>query len=183
MSKDIISSKARKTLRYVTVISVPILFGLLAVLFWKYFLYDNGLFFSKDAETPILYIIMPPVGFIYVIFASIAVNSAFDKHKNIRRSITRKDVDTYVERADQKIPGIMHVLIAMPSVALLFVAMTHQYVDFYAGVATVFLVSFVISTTWVVVNELDNGHKRSYVRHKVPEHWRDKKAEEHFSED
>lgn len=176
-----IKAGVRQSLRYAVVVLAPVLAGILAVLLWKFALYDNGIYFSSDAETPILYIIMPPVGFIYVIFASIAVNSAFDKQKTITRSVIRRDVDTYIERRDQRVPPLMHILVAMPSIVLLYIAMTYQYADFYAGVATVFLVTFVISTTWFVINELDNGHRRKNFREKVPEDWHVKKAEEHFN--
>lgn len=171
-----------KTLRHISVVVAPFLIGVATVLLWKFCLYDNGISFKPEAETPILYMIIPPVGFIYVIFASLAVNSVFDKYKQIARSVVRKDIDTYLERRDQQLPGLMHILVAMPSLVLLFLVVTYRYADFYAGVATVFLVTFVVSLTWMVIHELDNTHKRSYFRATVPPHWHTKQPHKHFQE-
>lgn len=152
------------------------------VLFWKLFLYDNSIYFSPEAETPFLYMIIPLVGFVYVIFASLAVSSAFENYKQIARSVVRKDLDVYLERRGQRLPILMRILVGMPSLILLFLALMYQYADFPAGVASVFLITLVISLTWVVINELDNTHKRSYFKINVPSHWHTKKAETHFKE-
>ena len=180
VKKEVILPK--KALRYIGIILYPTIVSGFVVLLWKVFLYDNGLYFSPDAEAPILYMIIPLVGFIYVIFASLAVNSVFEKHKQISRSVVRKDVSTYLEHRDQQLPVLMHILVAMPSMILLFLALSYHYADFHAGIAAVFLVTFVVSLTWVVINGLDNAHKKAYSKASVPPHWHKKKPEEHFQE-
>ena len=176
-------NKVRRFFRYVWIILIPLLVSAGAVAVWKFLLYDNGLYFNPEAEAAILYLIVPPVGFIYVIFASLAVNAVFEKHRQLSRSVTRKDVKAYMEYRDQRIPGLMHILIAMPSAILLFLAMTYHYADFYAGVAGVFLVTSVVSLTWVVVYELDVSHRRHYTKNSGPDHWRKARPEDYFSDD
>lgn len=173
----------RRSLRYAWVICVPLAVSAAAVAVWKFLLYDKGLYFNPEAEAPILYLIVPPVGFIYVIFASLAVNAVFEKHRRLSRSITRKDIKEFIEHRDQHIPVLMYILIAMPSAILLFLAMTYYYVDFYAGVASVFLVTSVVTLTWVVVYELDVSHRRGYSKVSGPEHWRKARSEDYFSDE
>ncbi len=168
--------------RYVAVVLQAFAVSLLAVLFWKFILYDNGIYFSHDAENTILYLMIPPVGFIYVIFASLAVSSVFDQYKQISRSVVRKDLDTFLEHRDQQLPVLMHILISVPSVILILLAMAYQYHDFHAGIAAVFLVTFVIAITWFIVNELDNHHRRAHAKQVVPKHWHEIKTHEHFKE-
>lgn len=171
-----------QVVRHIAVVVKPVIISVAAVLFWKFLLYNNGFYFNVEAENPILYMIIPPVGFIYVIFASLAVNSVFEKHKHITRSVVRKDIDAYLERRDQRLPTLMHILIAMPSLILLFLAMTYHYVDYHAGVTAVFAVTLVVSLTWLVIYELDNTHQRPHFKKKTPAHWHEKKPEDHFQE-
>lgn len=173
----------RRLFRYAWVVCVPLFVSTLAVVAWKFLLYDRGLYFNPEAETPILYLIVPPVGFIYVIFASLAVNAVFEKHRRLSRSIVRKDIKAYIEHREQHLPVLMYILIAMPSAILLFLAMTYYYVDFYGGVASVFLVTSVITLTWTVVYELDTSHKRHYSKVSGPDHWRKARSEDYFSDE
>lgn len=158
------------TFRYLGVIIYPFIVSVLCVLLWQV-LRSNGIYFSAEAETPILYVIIPPVGFIYVIFASLAVNSVFDKYKEINQSIVRKDIKEYIARRDQRLPALMHLLVSVPSLVLLFLVITYNYSDFYGGMASVFLVTLVISITWMVINELDNDHQRPHAKARIPSHW------------
>lgn len=172
----------KKTIRYIIVVIYPLLISIAMASAWAFLLYNNGIYFSPEAETPFLYMIIPLVGFVYVIFASLAVNSVFDKYKEVKRSVVRKDIGTYLEHREQQLPVLMRILVAIPSLILLFLALMYQYADFPAGVASVFLVTLVVSTTWIVINELDNIHERAYFKTKVPSHWRSQKAENHFKE-
>lgn len=173
----------QKRFQYIKVILYPLVVSGLAVLAWKFLLKDNGLYFSADAEAPILYMIIPPVGFIYVIFASLAVNSVFDKFKRLRQSVTRKDIAEYITYRDQQLPVLMHFLVAIPSLVLLFIVVTYQYNDLSAGIATVFLVTLVISLTWMVIYQLDNDHKKPARRTHAPSHWHTTQAEDYFKEE
>lgn len=163
------------------VIVYPLLISILAVLGWFYLLKENGLYFSAEAETPVLYMILPPVGFIYVIFASLAINSVFDKYKQLHKSITRKDLKEYVTLRDQHLPVLMYILVAVPSLVLLFLVATYQYSDVAAGMASVFLVTLVVSLTWTVIYELDNDHRRPHTKKRTPSDWHEIESEDFFN--
>jgi hypothetical protein len=166
------TEKKNRNYRVAGVIVIPALISVAITLFWKFVLNDQGLYFDKDTETSLLEVLLPLVGFTYVIFASIAVNSAFDRYKTIRRSVARRDVHAYLEHRDQHLPALLHVLVAIPSLILLFIALTHRYDNIAVGTAAVYAVSLVILITLAVINELDNDHKRKHFRNQIPKHWR-----------
>lgn len=167
---------------YVLLVMKPVLFTLLAVLFWKYALYNNSIFFSKEAENAILFVIIPPVGFMYVIFASIAVNSVFDKFKIISQSVTTKDQATYMKHRDHRLPALMHLLVGVPSAILVALAMLYQYPDLYAGAASVASVVFVIAITWTIIVAFDKHHQKPHGLKSVPVKWRGVEAHDFFTE-
>jgi hypothetical protein len=171
----------RKTVQYAWVLLKAVIIGILAVVLWRWGLYAHGYYFNTEAELPIFYMIIPPVGFIYVIFASLAVNSVFEQYKIIQRSVVRNDLDTYLEHRDERLPGLMHILVSVPSVVLLFLVMTYQYIDKTIGIVAVFSVTLVISLTWLVIVELDNVPRRYHFKKKVPEKWHEKDPKDHFS--
>jgi len=166
--KEIKQELARK---YTVILLMPILVGLLLVFFWRYVLYANGIYFNEKAETPVLYLIIPLVGFIYVIFASIAVNSALDKYKTITKSITQADVETYLLHREAKMPALLHILVGAPSLILVLLAVFFNYPEIYIGGVAVFSIVFVVSQTWIIVTELDNFHTRKSFKAQVPQHW------------
>lgn len=170
------SSKNRKTLRHTGVLLLPFIIAAIAVVVWRWLLYDNGLYFSQEAETPFLYMIMPLVGFIYVIFASLAVSAVLDRYQRLLRSVSRKDMATYLDHHEQQLPGMMRGLVAIPSIILLLLAMFYQYADVYAGVAAVYTVTCVVTLTWLVISELDTVHQRTYFKNMTPTHWRHEAA-------
>lgn len=182
MTKQKKQHRLRRFFRHLWVIVVPLLVAAAAVCVWKLFLYDRGIYFNPEAEAPILYLIVPPVGFIYVIFASLAINAVFERHRQLARSITRKDIKSYLEYRDQRLPGLMYILIAMPSLILLFLAMIYYYVDFHAGIAAVFLVTSVVALTWTVVYELDASHRRKSSKVSGPDHWRHADINDYFDD-
>lgn len=162
----------RKTLRYTGVLLAPFVVAAIVAVVWRYGLHQHGLYFSQEAETPFLYMIMPLVGFIYVIFASLAVNTALARYQRLLRSVGRNDMNTYLDHHDQQLPGLMRGLVAIPSVILLLLALLYQYADVYAGVLSVYTVTVVVSLTWFVISELDTVHRRTYFKAITPAHWR-----------
>lgn len=176
------TEKRQRNFRIAGVIFVPALVSLIITSIWKFALYDNGIYFNKEAEAPLLDMIIPPVGFIYVIFASIAVDSVLKRYKTINQSAVRKDVHTYLEHRDQRLPAFIHILVAIPSLILIFVALTYQYSDAMVGMAAVFAVSLVVLITLAITNELDSHHHRKHFKQKIPKHWHDLNPHEFFKE-
>lgn len=168
----------QRTLRHTGILLAPFVIAAVAAALWRWGLYEHGIYFSQEAETPFLYLIMPLVGFVYVIFASLAVNAVLARYQKLLRSVHRKDMAAYLDHHEQQLPGLMRGLVAVPSIILLLLAALYQYTDVTAGIASVYTVTLVVTLTWLVISELDTVHRRAYFKHITPSHWHKEVAEE-----
>lgn len=168
--------------RHAPIVVKPFLIAIAGVLFWKFVLYDNSIGFDKDAENPLLLMILPLVSFVYVIFASIAVNSVFEEYKIISKSVVQKDLDTFLLHRDEQLPILIHILIAAPSFILILLSMLFFYENVYVGIAAVFSVVFVITTTWIVATELDDFENGIWFKENIPQEWHKVDVKEYFAE-
>lgn len=166
--------------RHIWIILKPTFASILMVLIWKFALVNNGIMFNKSAENPILFMILPLVAFIYVIFASLAVSSVFNEYKTISRSVIKSDLETFLLHRDEQLPIMMHILVGAPSIFLILISMMFNYADFYIGATSVFAVVFVVVITWVISTELDDYRKSIWFKEKIPPHWYEIDIDEHF---
>lgn len=172
--------KREITKKHILVVLSPVLAAILVTLFWRYVLYENEIYFSEEAENPLLYLIMPVIAFIYVIFASIAVNLVLDKYKEIENSVVKSDIDQFMLHKDQRVPTLLHILMGAPSIILVALALFFNYLDVYIGAAAVFSVVFVVAQTWFIITELDRFHTRPHFKKRTPKNWHEKSSHDHF---
>ncbi len=168
--------------RHLPVVLKPLVAAGIVSLIWKLALCDNGIKFSKEAENPVLFIIIPLVGFIYVIFASLAVNSVFEEYKTISRSVVKSDLETFLIHRDEQLPIMMHILVGAPSLILILTAMLFGYGSAWAGLFSVFCVSFVVTLIWVIATELDDYRKSIWFKETIPEEWYKIDVQEFFKD-
>jgi len=168
--------------RHMPVLLKPIVGGVVAVVVWKFLLHDHHIFFGAHLENPLLFLVMPLVAFVYVIFASIAVESVFKEYKTISRCVVKSDLETFLLHRDEQLPIMMHILVGAPSIILVLLAVLFHYNDVYIGIASVFCVVFVVILTWFVVTELDDYEKSIWFREKIPKYWFEVDVEAYFSE-
>ncbi|MEO5627919.1 MAG: hypothetical protein ABIQ89_03450 [Candidatus Saccharimonadales bacterium] len=166
--------------RHLPVVIKPAVAGLLMVLVWKFVIYDHDLSFAKSAENPLLLMIIPLVGFIYVIFASLAISSVFDEYKTISRCVVKSDLETFLIHRDEQLPIMMHILVGAPSLILVLFAIFFRYEDPYIAVAAIFSVVFMIVITWVIATELDRYEKSIWFKEKIPKDWYEVDVSEYF---
>lgn len=166
--------------RHIWIVLKPAIAGVLMVLLWKYVLLNNGVVFSKSSENPILFMILPLVAFIYVIFASIAVGSVFDEYKTISRCVVKSDLETFLLHRDEQLPIMMHILVGAPSVILILISMLFNYTDTLIGATSIFSVVFVVVITWVIATELDDYRKSIWFKEKIPARWYEIDIDEYF---
>ena len=168
--------------RHFPVVARPIGASLLIVIGWYFILYKNGIGFSSADENPLLFIILPLVSFVYVIFASISINSVFDEYKTISKAVVRRDLETFLLHRDEQLPILLHILVAIPSFILVVLTLLFHYQDPLVGAASIFAVSFIIITTWIVGTELDNFEKSIWFKESTPKEWLEIDIEEYFKE-
>lgn len=157
--------------RHLPVVLRPLVGSVSAVVVWYYVLYINGIGFEKDAENPLLFIILPLVSFVYVIFASIAINSVFDEYKIVAKAVVKRDLETFLLHRDEQIPILLYILIAIPSGLLVILSMLFHYENPIIGACAVFSVCFIIFTAWLVSTELDNFEKGIWFKESIPQEW------------
>lgn len=168
--------------RHLPIVLKPLLVALLGLAVWKFLLVNNGIHFVREAENPLLFLILPLVSFIYVIFASIAVGSVFEEYKTIARSVVGLDLETFLLHRDEQLPILVNILVAAPSIILIALVLLFPYQDTWVGIASVFTVIFVVSTTWIVATELDDYESGIWFKEKVPEDWHKIDIEEYFKD-
>ena len=166
--------------RHIPVVLKPLIVALLGVALWKFVFYDSGITFGKESENPILFLILPLVSFVYVIFASIAVGSVFDEYKKLSQAVVQKDLDTFLTHRDEQLPILIHILIGVPSIILVVLSLLFHYENLYIGMSAIFAVFYVVASTWMVVTELDNFRNSIWFKHKVPTDWYEIDVEEYF---
>ncbi len=167
--------------RHLPVVLKPAFLGLVMVAFWRFVLVPLRYHFRPDAGQSLELIVFPLVGFIYVIFASVAVTSVFDQYKAVSKSVVKRDVDTFLLYRDEQLPIMMHILIGAPSVLLTLLLLFYTYLgDEVAGAIMIFAVTFMLSLIWVIATELDDFSKSIWFRERIPKEWYEIDIEEHF---
>jgi len=151
------------------------------MLLWRLWLYPNNIHFNELSKEPIMLVVLPLVGFMYVIFASVAVGSVFEQYKRVSKCVIRKDLDNFLLYRDEQLPLMMHILVGAPSVIIAaFVALLDYHHDVMGGMAGVFAVTFMLVLVWVITTELDDFSKSIWFREKIPRKWYEVDIEEHF---
>lgn len=179
---NFIASNRRLTTirRHLPVVLKPFAIALIGVLVWKFIFYNLGINFGSGSENPILFIILPLVSFVYVIFASIAVGSVFEEYKTLSQAVVKRDLDTFLVHRDEQLPILVHILIAVPSIMLITLSLLFHYENVYIGVTAVFAVLYVVASTWMVVTELDDFRKSIWFKYRIPPEWFEIDVREYF---
>ena len=180
--RNFVASNRRWTTikRHIPIVLKPLGAALGMVIVWQFVFFNNHIGFTKAAENPLLFLVLPLVSFVYVIFASIAVGSVFEEYKTISQSVVRRDLDTFLTHRDEQLPILMHILVGAPSIILVILSMLFHYEDAYIGMATVFAVVFVVTTTWIVSTELDDFEDGIWFKQAIPNEWHEIDIEEYF---
>lgn len=166
--------------RHAPVILKPSIVSFAIVLLWRLVIFPADWHFAKPYE-PILFIVLPLISFIYVIFASVSVNSVFDQYKEVSKSVVRNDIDTFLIYRDEQLPILMHILIGAPSLLITSFVLLYDYeAHTITGMATVFVVSFMLMLIWQIVTELDDFRRSIWFKEKIPPEWLQIDIETHF---
>ncbi|MDB5162220.1 MAG: hypothetical protein JWM52_728 [Candidatus Saccharibacteria bacterium] len=157
--------------RHFPIIFKPFAIALICAVIWKFVIFDNHISFSKQAENPLLFIILPLVSFVYVIFASIGIRSVFDEYKIVSKAVVKRDIETFLLHRDEQLPILLHILVGIPSIILIGLTAFFHYEDWLIGLFAVFSVIFVVVTAWIVSTELDDFEKSIWFKEKIPQDW------------
>ena len=166
--------------RHAPIVIKPLLVGLFCSLIWRFIIHRFNLSFDKDAENPILFIIIAFSSFTYAIFAGYAVNAVLSDYKEISKAVVENDVDTFLVYRDEQLPIMMHLLLGIISLFITTFTMLFPYHGTKEGTAAVFSVSFLLFLFYVIVTELDDYYHSIWFKEKIPESWYKIDITEHF---
>jgi hypothetical protein len=167
--------------RHLPIILKPLIWAGSLSLIWLLVLKPAGIGFSKEAENPLLFIVLPLVSFIYVIFAGIAISSVFDEYKELSRAVVSKDKAHFLIHRDEQIPIVMHILLWVPSSLLILTTLLFSYANDVVGFFTIFSVVFIVVTAWVVCVDLDDYMKGIWFKERIPKDWIEEDIEKFFN--
>ena len=166
--------------RHLPLIIKPLSWSLVLSLVWVLVLHPNKIGFSAESENPLLFIVLPLVSFIYVIFAGIAISSVFEEYKELSKAIVSRDKRSFLIHRDEQLPIIMHILLWVPSGILILMTLLFNYPNTATGLFTVFSISFIITTAWVVCVDLDDYMKSVWFKEKTPKGWLEEDIDKFF---
>jgi len=158
--------------RHLPIILKPLAVSIILTLIWRLILFPNSIHFQDFAGEPIMFIIIPMVAFIYVIFSGIAVTSVFDQYKIISKCVVKKDLDSFLIYRDEQLPIMIHLLIGTLSVIIIGSVMLFDYQGHtIIAMFTIMAIVFVLLLIWIVTTELDNFQKSIWFKAKIPPEW------------
>lgn len=168
--------------RHLPIIVKPMVWSVLLATFWSLIIWESKIGFSRESENPLLFIVLPLVSFIYVIFAGIAVSSVFDEYKELSRAVVGKDKKSFMLHRDEQLPIVMHILLWVLSTILIVMILLFNYTSFLAGLFTIFSVTFIVVTSWVVCVDLDDYIKSIWFKERVPKDWLEEDIDKFFED-
>lgn len=177
--KDDIARKWRSFKRHTFILLRAFLATLFPLSLW-YQLWLRGIHFGHEDELVIVGAVIATLGVAYGIMASLVLGSIWEKYKKVVISVLKKDEETFLCYRDERIPVMIHLLLAALSIPLLVMIGMLEYQHLWSGIAAVFSVSFILFLYWIVATELENPAKSPWFAERIPEKWLETDVDEYF---
>ncbi|HEV7701998.1 MAG TPA: hypothetical protein VGO63_00940 [Candidatus Paceibacterota bacterium] len=153
----------RMTKKIIWLILRPIIIALIVCLFWRIVVFgrihfDNGV---KDIAMTagILFVVS-----LYVLLTAVVINAVLGEHKSNQMPNKSDDTLTFIKRRDEELGPIIHVLMAVVTLAVLATFMFLPYPTAGSGLvfvgSTAFLLSlifFVLKDIWYIACQKQKG--------------------------
>jgi len=177
--KNDLARKMRSFVRHSLLLLRAALVTLLPLLLW-YQLWLRDIHFAAEDGSVIISASIATLGLAYGIMASVVLSSIWEKYRKVVISVLKRDEETFLCYRDERMPIMIHLLLAALSLPLLVMIMLLPYQYLWSGIASVFSVSFILSLYWVVATELENPAKSPWFAERIPEAWLSTDIDEYF---
>lgn len=177
--KDDVARKWRSFRRHTFILLKAFLATLLPLLLW-YQLFVHSIHFAQEDETVIIGASIATLGLAYGIMASVILGSIWEKYKKVVISVLKRDKETFLCYRDERIPIMIHLLLAALSLPLSIMIALLPYRYVWSGAASVFSVSFILSLYWIIATELENPAKSPWFAERIPDEWLNADVDEYF---
>jgi hypothetical protein len=110
-------------------------------------------------ESAITNMVVPICAMFHSILAAMVLSKVWEEFKIVRRCIREEDRATFDICSQERIPGIIHLLLATTSIIIIVGAMLVEYENPLSGMFSVGCLSFFLVLYWEVATTLDNPAK------------------------
>lgn len=166
--------------RHAPIIIKPLVVAMVPALLWRLVLHPNDIVISEPAREPIMLGVLPLLGLMYVLFASVAVTSVINRFTALSASVVTKNKDRFLVNRDEQLPIMMHILVGAPSVLIVMFLMLLDYGTSDWGMTAVFAVTYVVALVWLIAIELDDFNNSIWFQDRVPAEWYTIDIQEYF---
>ncbi len=169
LKKDSEIRKGQAITKYVQMLYRPTAITVGAAILWG-LLRHYGLHFSEkstDFIAIVEVILVIPFG----LLATVALNTAQDKHDNIVAATFEKDKLKFLRFRDEKILIGMHVIMITFAGLIIFMAAMLDFKNPYEGLVIVTAVTFAFTLIWEVIRQLENPKTSHWIVERVPTEW------------
>jgi hypothetical protein len=144
------------SLKSLLLLSFPLPSTILITAIWYFFLYKNNIYFAAGMEGIITAAWIPTFGILYSLLAAVVLNTVWNEYKTIRQAVKRYDVETFIDLRDEEMSPLVHVMVAVLSLAVLGAFMGLKYPNFWSGALLISSTSYLFGLVFWVVVEIDD---------------------------
>jgi MFS family permease len=177
--KDDPARRWRSFKRHAFLLLQPLGIAAFAVSLWHR-LRRMGIHFATSDEAILTGAIIATLGIAFSIIAAVVFTKILDKYSIVVRSVLRRDKNTFLLYRDERLPIIIHLVLASLSLSLISMVILIDYHNVYTGVCSVFAVTFSISLYFIVATELQNPAKSAWFAERIPHEWLEVDIDKHF---
>ncbi len=157
----------------------PFFAAMLAVVAW-YHLSKAGIHFPKADEAVLTTAVVATLAITFSIIAALVLNSIWEKYQKVVIAVLEQDEHKFLLYRDERIPIVLHLLLASLSAPIIGMVMLLEYKGFWSGAASTFCITFAISIYWLVVVQLESPAKSPWFAERIPPEWLIADIDKHF---
>jgi hypothetical protein len=124
--------------------------------FWYVIFFRNGINAGKEDETVLTNGVIPLIGLFHGFFAGGAAMATWKKRQIIQECVANGEEDRFRRCLTNRIPGTIHLLLAVLSFSLISALMLVKYYNPWIGAFAVQSIGFILLLYWQVATNLDN---------------------------
>lgn len=179
--KDDTGRQWRSFKRHAFLVCRAFVTALIPVILWRV-LRSNEYHFVRADESAIGFAIAT-VGVAYGIIAALVLQAVWEKYRKVVIAVFDRDKRTFLMYRDERMPIMIHILLAALSFPLLLLVVMLDYENIFSGIASVFSVSFMIVLYWIIATELENPAKSPWFAERIPKEWLAEDVDKFFALD
>jgi hypothetical protein len=145
-----------------------------------YEVWIRGIHFAEDDKDVIIGAIVTTLGVTYGILVSWIIGAIWEKYRKVVVCILEQDKHTFLLYRDERMPIVLHLLIAAVSLPLISMIGMIAYKHVLTGALSIFAVSMVLALFWRIAAELEDPTRHGWFIERIPPDWLTEDVDEFF---